>query len=67
VARTWAILLLSAAGLYLIGLRGYSLLFAAFLAWVPALFLDATVGRILFPPFIRVDRGITSKFIKLSL
>jgi hypothetical protein len=67
VARFWAALLISAAGLYLIGLRGYSLVLGAILAWVPALFLDATLGRALFPPIIRVDKGITSKFTTLNL
>src|SRR3989442_11145895 len=59
VARTWATLLISAAGLYFIGLRGYSLVLGAILAWVPALFLDATVGRILFPPIILTDNRTT--------
>ncbi len=67
VARAWATLLISAAGLYLVGLQGYSLLLAAILAWVPALFLDATVGRILFPPIIRADKNITSNFTTLNL
>ena len=67
VVRSWATLLIAAAGLYLIGLHGYSLVLGAILAWVPALFLDATLGRALFPPIIRVDKGITSKFTTLNL
>jgi len=67
LARTWATLLISAAGLYFVGLRGYSLLLGAILAWVPALFLDAFVGRTLVPPIIRIDKGITSKFTTLNL
>ncbi len=67
VARTWATLLISAAGLYFVGLRGYSLVLGAILAWVPALFLDAFVGRTLVPPIIRVDKGITSNFTTLNL
>ncbi|SRR6266436_3075583 len=67
LARFWATLLISVVGLYLIGLRGYSLVLAAILAWVPALFLDATVGRALFPPIIRTDKNITSNFTTLNL
>ena len=67
MARTWATLLISAAGLYFVGLRGYSLVLGAILAWVPALFLDAFVGRTLVPPIIRVDKGITSNFTTLNL
>jgi uncharacterized protein (DUF983 family) len=66
VARSWATLLILVAGLYLIGLRGYSLVLAAILTWVPARFLDAFVGRILFPPFIRMDKN-TSNFTTLNL
>jgi hypothetical protein len=67
LARSWAILLISAAGLYFIDLRGYSLVLGAILAWVPALFLDAFVGRTLVPPIIRTDKSITSKFTTLNL
>jgi len=67
LARAWAILLVSAAGLYFIGLRGYSLVLGAILAWVPAVCLDAFVGRTLFPPIIRTDRDITSNFTILNL
>jgi hypothetical protein len=67
VARAWATLLISAAGLYFVGLRGYSLLLGAILAWVPALFLDAFVGRTLVPPLILIVKGITSKFTNLNL
>src|SRR4030081_199918 len=67
LARGWATLLISAAGLYFIGLRGYSLVLGAILAWVPALFLDPFVGRKLVPPIIRVDKGITSNFTTLNL
>jgi Amidohydrolase family len=38
----------------------------AILAWVPALFLDAFVGRALFPPIIRMDKN-TSHFTTLQL
>src|SRR5258708_30891543 len=67
LARGWATLLISAAGLYFIGLRGYSLVLGAILTCVPALFLDATLGRALFPPFIRIDKSITSNFTTLNL
>ncbi|PYV66788.1 MAG: hypothetical protein DMG96_41340 [Acidobacteria bacterium] len=67
VARTWAILLISAAGLYFIGLRGYSLVLGAILAWVPALILDAILVRAFFPPIIRTDKNITSNFTTLNL
>src|SRR5260370_33077719 len=43
-ARGWATLLISAAGVYFIGLRGFSPLLGAILAWVPALFWDAFRG-----------------------
>src|SRR5260370_17950155 len=62
LARGWATLLISAAGLYFIGLRGYSLVLGAILAWGPELFLDAFVGRTLIPPIVRVDPDITSHF-----
>jgi hypothetical protein len=67
LARGWAPLLISAIGLYFIGLRGYSLMLGAILALVPALFLDVTLGRALFPPIIRIDQDITSKFTTLNL
>jgi hypothetical protein len=66
-ARAYATLIIFAAGLYFIGLRGYSLLLVTILAWVPALFLDAFVGRMFFPPMIRIDKDITSNFTKLNL
>ena len=67
LARGWATLLISVAGLYFIGLRGYFLLLGAILAWVPAVCLDAIVGRALFPPIIRIDKGMTSNFTTLNL
>src|SRR6266852_2178972 len=67
VARTWAALLISAAGLYFIGLRRYPLVLGAILAWVPALVLDAFVGRILIPPIIRTDKSIFSNFTTLDM
>jgi hypothetical protein len=68
LARGWATLLITVAGLYyFIGLRGYSLVLGVILACVPAQFLDATVGRILFPPIIRAHRSITSDINSLNL
>jgi hypothetical protein len=47
--------------LYFLAIRGYTILFGALVGWIPALFLDAKLGRVLFPPMIRLDKRLRAR------
>jgi hypothetical protein len=67
VLRAYTILMALAVTLYLLGTRGYALLFGALVGWIPALFLDAKIGRAFLPPLVRLDKWPNSNITTLRL
>jgi hypothetical protein len=56
-AHFWGTFIVCGLGLYLFGLRGYTLLLATGAVWLPALLLDMFLVWRLFPAPIRAYRG----------
>ena len=67
VGRAYFVLLICVLSLFLLGLRAYALAIIAVAGWPAALFLDAKLGRVLFPPMIRVEEDIDSRMTRLRL
>ena len=62
-ARAYVVLFVRVLVLFLFGFHGYTLAISALAGWAPALFLDAKLGRAIFPPMIRVEEEIDSRSV----